>query len=78
MKRLVSLFLAAFALMALPAHAQEFPSKPIHVLTTSSAGGLSDTFMRVLGDELHKGTSKNSMPLGPVRVCCPDGMILGD
>ena len=22
------------------------------------------------------GTSKNSMPLGPVRVCCPDGMIL--
>ena len=26
----------------------------------------------------HKGTSKNSMPLGPVRVCCPDGMILGD
>lgn len=54
MKRLVSLFLAAFALMALPAHAQEFPSKPIHVLTTSSAGGLSDTFMRVLGDELHK------------------------
>ena len=28
--------------------------------------------------ERHKGTSKNSMPLGPVRVCCPDGMILGD
>jgi len=25
-----------------------------------------------------KGTSKNSAPLGPVRVCCPDGMILGD
>ena len=25
-----------------------------------------------------EGTSKNSMPLGPVRVCCPDGMILGD
>ena len=25
-----------------------------------------------------KGTSKNSMPLGPVRVCCPDGMIQGD
>ena len=27
---------------------------------------------------LVQGTSKNSMPLGPVRVCCPDGMILGD
>jgi hypothetical protein len=25
-----------------------------------------------------EGTSKNSMRLGPVRVCCPDGMILGD
>ena len=30
------------------------PSKPIHVLTTSSAGGISDIFMRVLGEELHK------------------------
>ncbi len=29
-------------------------------------------------DRRLKGTSKNSMPLGPVRVCCPDGMILGD
>ena len=28
--------------------------------------------------DILKGTSKNSMPLGPVRVCCPDGMILGD
>ena len=28
--------------------------------------------------EFLRGTSKNSMPLGPVRVCCPDGMILGD
>ncbi len=30
------------------------PNKPIHVLTTSSAGGISDIFMRVLGEELHK------------------------
>ena len=37
------------------AHAQEnYPSRPIHVLTTSSAGGISDIFMRVLGEELHK------------------------
>ena len=28
--------------------------------------------------EILEGTSKNSMRLGPVRVCCPDGMILGD
>jgi tripartite-type tricarboxylate transporter receptor subunit TctC len=36
-------------------HAQEnYPNRPIHVLTTSSAGGISDIFMRVLGEELHK------------------------
>ena len=29
-------------------------------------------------ENILQGTSKNSMPLGPVRVCCPDGMILGD
>lgn len=53
MKLVVSLFVAALV-MALPAQGQDYPTKPIHVLTTSSAGGLSDTFMRVLGDELHK------------------------
>ncbi|MGA8800746.1 MAG: tripartite tricarboxylate transporter substrate-binding protein, partial [Pseudolabrys sp.] len=36
------------------ARADDYPSKPIHVLTTSSAGGISDIFMRVLGEELHK------------------------
>lgn len=35
------------------AHTQDaWPSRPIRVLTTSSAGGISDVFMRVLGDEL--------------------------
>ncbi len=33
---------------------EDYPNKPIHVLTTSSAGGISDIFMRVLGEELHK------------------------
>jgi tripartite-type tricarboxylate transporter receptor subunit TctC len=37
-----------------PASADDYPSKPIHVLTTSSAGGISDIFMRVLGEELRK------------------------
>ena len=36
------------------ARADDYPSRPIHVLTTSSAGGISDIFMRVLGEELHK------------------------
>jgi tripartite-type tricarboxylate transporter receptor subunit TctC len=34
--------------------AQDYPSKPIKVIATSSAGGTSDIFMRALGDELQK------------------------
>src|SRR5262245_61260933 len=49
----LSVWLAA-ALVGAPALAQDWPSRPIHVLTTSSAGGISDIFMRVLGEELHK------------------------
>jgi tripartite-type tricarboxylate transporter receptor subunit TctC len=51
---------AAIALLTAPlaAKAQTYPSKPVHVLTTSSAGGLSDLFMRVLGDEFQKTTGQ--------------------
>jgi tripartite-type tricarboxylate transporter receptor subunit TctC len=49
------LFVASvIAIASMPAAAQDYPNKPIHVLTTSSAGGISDIFMRVLGEELHK------------------------
>ncbi len=37
---------------ALPARADDYPNRPIRVFTTSSAGGISDVFMRVLGDQL--------------------------
>src|SRR5207253_1715234 len=37
-----------------PAPAQDYPTRPIKALTTTSAGGISDVFMRALGDELHK------------------------
>ena len=36
------------------AQAQDYPNRPIRVFTTTSAGGLSDVFMRALGDELGK------------------------
>jgi tripartite-type tricarboxylate transporter receptor subunit TctC len=36
------------------AAAQDYPSRPVKTLTTTSAGGISDIFMRALGDELHK------------------------
>jgi tripartite-type tricarboxylate transporter receptor subunit TctC len=47
--------LAAGAL-ALPctAPAQDYPSKPIRVIASSAAGGISDIFMRTVGEELHK------------------------
>ena len=43
------------------ARADDYPSRPIHVLTTSSAGGISDIFMRVLGEELHKSWASRSI-----------------
>ncbi|HET9716269.1 MAG TPA: tripartite tricarboxylate transporter substrate binding protein [Pseudolabrys sp.] len=52
--RRVSIALLVLAALAAPARADDYPSKPIHVLTTSSAGGISDIFMRVLGEQLHK------------------------
>jgi len=46
--------LAAVAGSAGSALAQDYPTRPIKALTTTSAGGISDIFMRALGDELHK------------------------
>ncbi len=41
-----------FFALARPAAAQEWPSRPIRAITTTSAGGLSDIFLRALGEEL--------------------------
>jgi tripartite-type tricarboxylate transporter receptor subunit TctC len=54
MTRLAALVAGLFLALIAPVSAQDYPNKPIHVLTTSSAGGISDIFMRVLGEELHK------------------------
>jgi tripartite-type tricarboxylate transporter receptor subunit TctC len=37
-----------------PAFAQDYPTRPIRVIASSSAGGTSDVFMRALGEELQK------------------------
>jgi tripartite-type tricarboxylate transporter receptor subunit TctC len=50
----VSLALGLALYAAIPAAAQDYPTRPIRVFTTTSAGGISDIFMRALGDELHK------------------------
>ena len=37
-----------------PAAAQDWPTRPVKAITTTSAGGLSDIFMRALGEELRQ------------------------
>jgi tripartite-type tricarboxylate transporter receptor subunit TctC len=54
------LFLAVctFLITTAPANADNYPTRPIRVLTSSSAGGLSDMFMRALGEEFQKATGQ--------------------
>ena len=58
MKHAVVVAFAAAALWgAAPAAAQQaqyYPLRPVKVIASSSAGGISDIFIRVLGDELQK------------------------
>jgi tripartite-type tricarboxylate transporter receptor subunit TctC len=55
MKHLVAVIgLLAVVAGETPSRAQDYPARPIKVLTTTSAGGISDIFMRALGDELLK------------------------
>jgi tripartite-type tricarboxylate transporter receptor subunit TctC len=54
-RRSLSLLIATFLALAIPtfsASAQDWPTRPIRALTTTSPGGLSDVFMRALGDKL--------------------------
>jgi len=54
MKLAILLLPAALALAA-PAAAQDnWPNRPVKAITTTSAGGLSDIFMRALGEELRQ------------------------
>jgi tripartite-type tricarboxylate transporter receptor subunit TctC len=50
--RLKFLFAVVLSLLSGAAAADEWPTRPIRVFTTSSAGGISDIFMRVLGEEM--------------------------
>ena len=55
MKNIVALIgLLAVVAGVTPSLAQDYPTRPIKALTTTSAGGISDIFMRALGDELLK------------------------
>src|ERR1035437_9839374 len=54
MNRFVAAAAIAAALFATQASADDYPTRPIRVFTPSSAGGLSDIFMRVLNDALRE------------------------
>ena len=41
-------------LPAFGAAAEDWPTRPIRALTTTSAGGISDVFMRALGEKLRE------------------------
>jgi tripartite-type tricarboxylate transporter receptor subunit TctC len=51
---LLSALIAAIAAAVTSAAAQDYPTRPVRALTTTSAGGLSDIFMRALGEELRQ------------------------
>jgi tripartite-type tricarboxylate transporter receptor subunit TctC len=53
------LILLALVATALPAAADDYPSRPIHAIASQGPGGLSDLFMRALGDQMGQalGTS---------------------
>ena len=52
MKKVLAAAAMATALIATQASAADYPNRPIRVFTTSSAGGISDIFMRVLNDAM--------------------------
>jgi tripartite-type tricarboxylate transporter receptor subunit TctC len=87
-RRASFLYLAALALVfATPALAQDYPNRPIRVIVTTSPGGISDVFLRALGEALHQRLGQplvvenragGNMIIG-ARACAeatPDGYTL--
>src|SRR5262245_17075948 len=83
----LSLALGLLELAASIAHAQDYPSRPIRVIVTTSPGGISDVFLRALGEGLHQRLGQpivvenragGNMIIG-ARACAeaaPDGYTL--
>lgn len=56
MKKILMALAAAGAMLALPAGAQGFPSKPIRIVMPTPAGSSSDALARMLGEQVQKDT----------------------
>ena len=84
---LISALIAVACALPTMAAAQDYPNRPIKAITTTSAGGLSDLFMRALGEELHKRLGQplivDNRPGGAMNVgtracaeAAPDGYTI--
>ena len=57
-KSLIAAALTVATLIALPVAAQEWPAKPINMITGSNPGGNSDLFGRIFGEAFHQQTGQ--------------------
>src|SRR5437763_14445920 len=88
MKHCHALVVAALALSALSASAQTYPSKPIKIIVSTSAGGATDIMARILGHHITIRTGKphvidnragasGNLAMEAVARAAPDGYTLG-
>jgi tripartite-type tricarboxylate transporter receptor subunit TctC len=79
---------AAVALGALPATAQTYPSKPIKIVVSTSAGGATDIMARILGHHIttktgqphvidNRAGASGNLAMEAVARAAPDGYTLG-
>jgi tripartite-type tricarboxylate transporter receptor subunit TctC len=79
---------AALALSALPASAQNYPSKPIKIIVSTSAGGATDIMARILGHYITQRTGQphvidnrsgasGNIAMEALAKAAPDGYTLG-
>jgi tripartite-type tricarboxylate transporter receptor subunit TctC len=80
--------LSVLALAPLPALAQSWPSRPVHIVVAYPAGGVADAVARALGDKLatqwgtpviidNRGGASGSIGMDAVAKAAPDGYTLG-
>jgi len=89
MKSLCLLIVTAMAALgALPAGAQPYPAKPIKIVVSTSAGGVTDILARILGHHItartgqphvidNRAGASGNIAMDAVAKAAPDGYTLG-
>jgi tripartite-type tricarboxylate transporter receptor subunit TctC len=83
----IALTLACIGLSAAPAHAQNYPTKPVTIVVTLAAGGAADVIARAVAQRLteewgqpvvveNKGGANNQVGTTAVARSAPDGYTL--